>query len=146
MREIAFIVTHCSATPPSMNIGADEIFSWHTDPAPNGNGWSDIGYHFVICRDGLLQFGRPLEIAGAHVRGFNSLSMGVCLVGGVSEKNRAPEDNFTDEQWECWQYLMHYYGEQYPLASFMGHRDFPAVTKACPSFDVTTKLRELGVM
>jgi len=83
--DIARIIVHCSATPPDMSIGVSEIRDWHV----NQNKWSDIGYHFVIKRGGLIQQGRDIELAGAHAEGHNSDSIGICLVGGV-EKYPAP--------------------------------------------------------
>jgi N-acetyl-anhydromuramyl-L-alanine amidase AmpD len=126
-----YIAVHCSATPPSYNIGAEEIRLWHV----RDNGWSDIGYHFVIRRDGRVQRGRALEAQGAHVQGYNGNSIGICMVGGINQAGE-PEDNFTDEQWAMLYALTVALVLRYPTAKVMGHRDFPGVTKACPSFDV----------
>jgi N-acetyl-anhydromuramyl-L-alanine amidase AmpD len=126
-----YIAIHCSATPPSYDIGAEEIRLWHV----RDNGWSDIGYHFVIRRDGTLQAGRALEDVGAHVRGYNSVSVGICMVGGINQAGE-PEDNFTDAQWSMLYSLTVALVLRYPKATVMGHRDFTGVTKACPSFDV----------
>jgi len=60
-----------------MDVGAKEIRDWHV----NGNGWSDIGYHWVIRRDGTIEAGRPEEKSGAHVKGHNSDSIGIVWVG-----------------------------------------------------------------
>ena len=76
-----YIIIHCSATPPSMDVGAKEIDKWHRQ-----RGWRKIGYHYVITRDGDIQEGRELDEIGAHCRGLNSTSVGVCLVGGVNGK------------------------------------------------------------
>lgn len=85
-REIEMAIVHCSATPDTMNeeesprwfnLDVEEIRQWHKE----GNGWSDIGYHYVIKRDGEIQSGRPLAKAGAHCYGKNAKSIGVCLVG-----------------------------------------------------------------
>lgn len=134
MRKIGLIVIHCSATKPSMDIGADTIRKWHTDPKPDGRGWSDIGYHHVIRRDGSVEPGRPIERAGAHVKGHNSHSIGVCMVGGVDDSNK-PESNFTDAQWKSLSTLIGQLEGEYPTASIKGHHDLYA-GKACPSFDV----------
>ncbi len=127
----SFIAVHCSATPPDMDIGAAEIREWHV----RDNGWDDIGYHFVICRDGTIERGRALDEVGAHIAGFNGVSIGVCLVGGVT-KAKEPDDNFTYEQWQMLTSLVIALHLRYPTATVMGHRDFPGVTKACPCFDV----------
>jgi hypothetical protein len=77
-----------------MDIGADTIRDWHV----NGNGWRDIGYHLVIRRDGSIEKGRDINDSGAHAAGYNSKSIGLCLVGGMAEDNSA-ENNFTAQQW-----------------------------------------------
>lgn len=124
------IFVHCSATKPSMDIGASEIRKWHKE-----RGWSDIGYHFVIRRDGTIEDGRPVDAVGAHVQGWNSRSVGVCLVGGVSEENANQyEANFTPEQMESLCGLLGKLKVQYPRAMIMAHHD--VAPKACPSFDL----------
>lgn len=131
MRRIDHIVIHCSATPPSQDIGADTIRQWHVD----GNGWSDIGYHYVIRRSGVLETGRPMAKAGAHVRGHNEHSIGICVVGGTDESGKS-EPNFTGEQWEHLRMVIDTLAHVYPEADLCGHRDFPDVAKDCPCFDV----------
>lgn len=143
MRTINLIVVHCSATPPSMDIGADEIRDWHV----NTNKWSDIGYHFVIRRSGQIQTGRPLTRPGAHTKGYNTNSIGICLVGGVDDSGN-PEDNFTPEQFNSLLFKLAEFEDEYPEAEILGHRDLsPDVNhdgvvtkdewvKDCPCFDV----------
>lgn len=125
------IVVHCAATNPTQDIGATEIRRWHVED----NGWSDIGYHQVIRRNGVIELGRPLHLTGSHARGYNHDSVALCLVGGV-DMDGNPEDNFTDEQWHALDVTLDYWGLIYPGAEICGHRDLPGVTKACPSFDV----------
>jgi len=137
MRQINYIAVHCSATQPSADVGVKEIRRWHVE----GNHWRDIGYHFVIRRNGDLENGRPIEQAGAHVSGYNSNSIGVCLVGGVDAKGRA-EDNFTPEQWEALKALLCRLHKRFPEAEIKGHRDFPKVKKDCPCFDVRAWLKK----
>lgn len=129
-RNISEIVIHCSATPPSMDIGAREIRSWHL-----AKGWRDIGYHFVVRRDGKIELGRPLEQTGAHVRGFNANSIGICYVGGVNESGHAT-DTRTEAQNVSLELLVRTCMRVVPGARVQGHRDFPNVSKACPSFNV----------
>lgn len=124
------IVVHCSATPPSMDIGREEIREWHLD-----RGFSDIGYHWVIRRNGDVEAGRPGGDIGAHAQGYNSLSVGLCLVGGVDGMLR-PDANFTRAQYDQLESLLIGLQHAYPEATIVGHRDLPEVTKACPSFDV----------
>lgn len=116
-----------------MDIGVKEIRKWHTDPPPFGRGWSDIGYHLVIRRDGTREIGRHIDDEGAHVSGYNSKSIGVCLVGGRGDDNK-PTANFTKEQYRALAEVLHILKSQYPKAEVVGHRDLNA-GKACPSFD-----------
>ena len=134
MRKINEIIIHCSATPPDLDIGADEIRDWHV----NGNKWSDIGYHDVIRRNGRVEQGRPIDAPGAHVAGRNKNSIGICMVGGVDDNNQ-PDNNFTDEQWKSLRRMVSYYMAQFPDATIHGHNEF--ANKACPSFDVQEWLR-----
>lgn len=116
-----------------MDIGVDEIRKWH-----KARGWSDVGYHFVIRRDGLIEVGRELSKTGAHVKGHNTGSIGICLVGGTEPDGQTPEANFEAVQMEALDRLLHHLTRQFDLsdADVYGHRDAPGVTKACPAFDV----------
>lgn len=131
MRDIKQIVIHCSATTPSMDIGAHEIKRWHTEE----RGWTDIGYHLVCRRDGTIERGRPFKRPGAHVKGYNHSSIGICWVGGVSESGKAEDNRTADQSLALYQEITRL-KEQFPGAEVLGHRDFPGVTKACPCFDV----------
>ena len=88
MRGITTIAVHCAATTPDMDIGAATIDRWHKE-----RGFSSIGYHYVIRRDGTLETGRPLNTPGAHVQGHNAHSIGICLAGGVDQAGK-PEKQF----------------------------------------------------
>ena len=113
-----------------MDVGAKEIREWHV----KGNGWSDIGYHGVIRRNGTLESGRPMDQPGAHTSGHNADSIGICLVGGVKEDGKTPEANFTSEQWATLARVIKELIQKYPGATVHGHNEF--AQKACPSFDV----------
>jgi N-acetylmuramoyl-L-alanine amidase len=84
MRHINEIIVHATATRPEWMAGnstvekRDEITRWHVE----ARGWSDIGYHMIIDRDGTRATGRPTFRIGAHVKGHNSNSLGVSLIGG----------------------------------------------------------------
>lgn len=130
------IIVHCSATPVSMDIGVDEIRKWH-----KARGWRDVGYHYVITLDGTLQQGRPEGVPGAHAKGFNTSSIGICYVGGVDE-NMKPLDTRTEDQKLTMMAVIESILEDYPFAVVIGHRDLPNVAKACPSFDVQTWMYE----
>lgn len=130
-----FIAIHCTATKPSQPVDEDDIRRWHLE-----RNWADIGYNIVILRDGVIQIGRPIDARGAHVRGFNSRSVGCVLVGGVDE-NGKPEDNFTASQFDALEITIRFLKHYAPYAKVQGHNEFPGVNKACPSFDVQEWLR-----
>lgn len=144
-RATDYIIVHCSATGPANDIGADEIRRLHASSKGtmvewNGGweeafGWSDIGYHQVIRRNGKLEFGRAPMAVGAHAKGFNTSSVGICLVGGINASGRA-DSNFTRAQWHRLEMAVSAYKNLYPDAVVIGHRDLPGVVKECPSFDV----------
>lgn len=131
--DVKFIAVHCSATPPSQDIGVKELDRMH-----RLRGFNGIGYHFVIRRNGTVEVGRSLTQRGAHVEDWNHCSVGVCLVGGVDATSKMkPETNFTQAQMSALHNLILDLLKQFPAASVRGHRDFPNVAKACPSFNVS---------
>ncbi len=125
---VKYLVVHCSATPPKAKVDAREIDRWH-----RMRGFLRIGYHYVIKRNGQVEQGRPITDPGAHVEGYNHESIGVCLAGGVNEKN-VPEDNFTLDQKAALGALLVTLKALFPKAEVIGHRDLNP-NKACPSFD-----------
>lgn len=136
-RKIETVVIHCSATPQGRVHTAADIRAWHKT-----KGWSDIGYHFVIRLDGTVEKGRPLDVAGAHVSGHNLYSIGVCYVGGVAKDGKTAKDTRTPAQKAAMRKLVDELLAKYPNAKVCGHRDFPGVAKACPSFSVADWLKE----
>ena len=129
MRTIDKIFIHCSATPEGRDVKTETIKSWHV----KGNGWSDIGYHFVIELDGAVKNGRPLHRSGAGVKGHNAHSIHVCYIGGM-DKDKNAKDTRTDAQRKALDQLVAELKMDYPTATIHGHNEFAA--KACPSFDV----------
>lgn len=132
MRPITKVIIHCSATPPSMDVGAETIRKWHV----NGNGWSDIGYHFVIRLDGTIEKGRDIDVTGAHCKGNNTSSIGVCYAGGL-DSDKQPKDTRTPEQKQSLRKLTSSLSVLFPGITFHGHNEFSS--KACPSFDVKSE-------
>jgi len=137
MRDINLIVVHCSATREGRDYSVDTIRKWHTD-----KGWRDIGYHYVIQLDGTINTGRPLNMTGAHVKGFNRNSIGICYIGGVESQRNSdggwtPKDTRTMEQKESLLNLLLELKERFPNAVIRGHRDYSP--KACPSFDASSE-------
>lgn len=124
------IFVHCSATKPSMDIGLREIRQWHKE-----QGWLDVGYHFIIRRDGTIEEGRPVDVVGSHVAGWNERSVGICLVGGVAENGKDFEANFTPIQMEALKLVLFQMQSLYPKATIKAHHD--VAPKACPSFNLS---------
>lgn len=122
MRDIHKLIVHCSDTPNDRHVTVDEIRRWHVE----GNGWSDIGYHYVIYRNGNLMTGRNTSRNGAHCSGHNHDSIGVCLVG---------RDVFTEEHFATLKNLQATLKGFFPTIKPYGHRDFSS-HKTCPNFDV----------
>lgn len=136
-RKIKYIIIHCSATPPKLDIGAAEIDRWHRQ-----RGWNEIGYHFVIRKNGTLEKGRDLYKVPAQAKGYNKNAIGICYVGGLDEELK-PKDTRTNWQKTTMEALVKALHDIYPEAEILGHRDLPGVHKSCPSFDVKTWLKEI---
>lgn len=129
-RTIKELIVHCSATPEGKDYSVDTIRQWHLQ-----RGFSDIGYHYVIYRDGSIHIGRDESIIGAHCTGHNTNSIGVCYIGGCASDGKTPKDTRTTEQKQSLVKLLKELKTKYPQSSIHGHRDFSS--KACPSFDAT---------
>lgn len=132
MREINKIIVHCADTPEGRDVKTEEIKRWHTEE----RGWSDIGYHWVVELDGSVHAGRDESINGAHCRGHNSDSIGICYVGG-SDAEGNPKDTRTQEQKDSLVTLIREILDRHQEAQVYGHRDFSE--KACPSYDAKTE-------
>lgn len=138
-RNVQYLVVHCADTPASMDIGRREIARWHRE-----RGWRDIGYHYVIRRNGALERGRHLnrdhllntQEMGAHVAGHNAVSVGVCLVGGRGDDGQ-PSANYTSAQYRRLRELLHLLSRQFPGAQVVGHADLDDTGKTCPNFNVS---------
>ena len=143
MRDINEIIIHCTATRANWREGqrtstkVAEVKRWHTAPKPEGRGWSDIGYHLLIDRDGTVAKGRPIERNGAHVVGHNTGTIGVSLFGGHgSAETDAFADNFTQAQNAALRKLINDLRSEYPnITKITGHNEYAA--KACPGFNVS---------
>lgn len=133
MRAIRWIVVHTSATADKAgkphDASVDEMRRYHIEH----NGWKDVGYHYVVRMDGRIEYGRPLEVEGAHVAGFNAESVGVCCSGHGDLADFTPDQHVA---------LGKLAGQLcvklgLPPAAVIGHREAddhgaPAVTKTCP--------------
>lgn len=126
------IIIHCSYTTPDMDVGVRTIRDWHKE-----RGFDDVGYHYIIRRDGTVEEGRPVSLTGAHASGRNSTSIGICLVGGAKSngKSLSSDCNFTPEQFEAMSRLVDELKTQYPkINQVTGHNVFSS--KDCPTFSV----------
>ena len=127
MRTINEIICHCSATPEGRPVTVQQIRQWHL-----ARNFADIGYHYVIYLDGTVHKGRPIEKAGAHCKGHNAHSIGICYVGGL-DRNGKPKDTRTPAQKAALRSLLKELKKQYPKATIHGHCEF--ANKACPCFN-----------
>ena len=134
MRIINEIIIHCSATPEGKDYTVEQIKQWHKQ-----RGFSDIGYHYVIYRDGSIHSGRPIERIGAHCLKHNAHSIGICYIGGVSKDGKTPKDTRTDAQKESLIKLIKELKAKYPKATVHGHREY--ANKACPCFDAKNEYK-----
>lgn len=148
-----FITVHCSATNPDTRTTVGDIRRMHVE----GNGWSDIGYHFYIDQEGNLFVGRPLTRTGAHTKGHNKDNIGICLEGGVNAHVK-PENNFTEAQMSSLRELITEMASRYGIKEedIKGHRDWFGDTngdgvidamdwlKECPCFDVRSVFKSWG--
>ena len=128
MRTIKEIIIHCADTPEGRDDKAADIDRWHKQ-----RGFDSIGYHYVIDLDGTIEAGRDLDCIGAHCKGHNTNSIGICYIGGADRDTLKPKDTRTDEQKKSLLLLLKYLRQRYPDAKIYGHRDFSE--KPCPSFD-----------
>lgn len=143
LKTVKYFVVHCSASSPkNVDIGVIDIDRMHKQ-----RGFACIGYHYFIKRDGTVEKGRPDDYAGAHVEGFNFVSLGIAMAGGIDAAGKA-ENNYTPQQFTSLLALIKQLEAKYPTTPSVGHRDLSPdknkdgkVTsnewvKDCPCFDV----------
>lgn len=135
-RKIKEIIVHCSATPEGKDYSVDTIRKWHLQ-----RGFSDIGYHYIIYRDGSIHIGRDESVIGAHCKGHNSNSIGVCYIGGVAADGKTPKDTRTEAQKISLLKLLSELKKKYPKAKVYPHYKFAA--KACPSFNAEEEYKNI---
>ena len=141
-RVINEIIVHCSATPEGKDYTVSDIRRWHTTPkSKGGRGWSDIGYHYVVYRNGHVEPGRDVDISGAHCEGHNSHSIGICYVGGMDRQNKNPKDTRTLAQRAALISLLRDLRILYPKATIHGHCEY--AKKACPCFDAKKEYKDI---
>ena len=121
MRDINLIIIHCSDSDYAHHDNVHTIREWHLE-----RGFSNIGYHYVITKDGKRNKGRSIGIPGAHAKGFNRNSVGICLTG---------RHKFSEKQFNSLRVLVNYLNVKYPdtKGNVIGHCDVS--NKTCPNFD-----------
>lgn len=117
MRKINRIIVHTTATKEGVHYSVSDIDRWHREL-----GYSGIGYHFVVYLDGSIHIGRPVSKIGAHCKGYNTGSIGICYVGGL-DSNGKPADTRTPEQKKALRKLIEDLKEMHPITEVIGHRD-----------------------
>ena len=138
MREIRNIVLHCSGT--SQDTTVEEIQKYWRETLK----WRFPGYHYIIEADGkVTQLSDIARVTNGVARN-NADAIHICYIGGVDARNR-PLDNRTPKQILKTLEILIELLEKFPKANILGHRDFPNVAKACPSFDVASWLTSVGL-
>lgn len=128
MRTINYIVIHCTATQPDAKIDSIKRY-WKENLK-----WKSPGYHYMIKADGEIVNTLPIDQVSNGVAGWNSQIINISYIGGI-DKNGNPKDTRTTEQKASILKLLKELKSKFPKAKIQGHRDFPNVHKACPSFD-----------
>ena len=137
MRNIDKLVIHCSATREcDDSVNASVIDRWH-----KARGWKGCGYHFIVLIDGTIETGRMIDKVGAHAKGMNKSSIGICYIGGLERDAKTPKDTRTPQQKESLLLLIKTLKKIYPEATLHGHNEFS--NKACPSFDVQSQYKNI---
>lgn len=140
-RNIKEIIIHCSATPEGEDFTVAQIRQMHI-----ARNFADIGYHYVVYRDGSINPGRPEAINGAHCTNHNSISIGICYIGGcpprsIKNWDKQGKDTRTPAQKMGLIKILRELKKKYPDAKIYGHRDF--ANKLCPCFDAKTEYVKL---
>lgn len=128
-RSITEIIIHCTATPEGKDYTVNDIRSWHKQ-----RGFSDVGYHYIVYRDGRVMIGRPIGQIGAHVEGHNTGTIGISYIGGLSSDGKTAKDTRTEAQKKSLLWLTSELAKKFKVKKITGHNQY--ANKACPSFDV----------
>ena len=146
MRKIDMIVIHCSATRADVPLSPRQLDEMHRQ-----RGFDGCGYHYYVRRDGEICTMRPVDRPGAHAKGYNQHSIGVCYEGGLDEQGR-PADTRTELQKRSLRVLVRVLAMDFQTRRIVGHRDLsPDLdgdgliepeewVKECPCFEVRKEL------
>ena len=136
MRTIELIVIHCSATRCDRRFSLEDLIACHDAR------FGFTGYHWYITKDGTTYQTRHEQLVGAHAKGYNQHSIGICYEGGLTPDGE-PADTRTPQQKVALKHLLKALRKRYPDAHILGHRDLPNVSKACPCFDAESEYQTL---
>lgn len=165
-RRLQYLVIHCTATPAGREVSSDDIRRWHTYPVwAGGRGWKQVGYTDLIHLDGTIErlvdnnedaWVDPWEVTNG-AKGYNAVSRHVVYAGGLASDAKTPCDTRTPEQRDAMAGYVRNFHKRHPGVRIVGHRDLSPdrngdgkitpdeYMKACPSFDVASWLREIGI-
>ena len=124
--QIDTLVIHHSASPRESTT-REAIDGWHRE-----KGWSGIGYHWVIESSGYVARGRMPWDQGAHVRGHNSHSLGICVVGD----NTVQAERWVLAQVDSLLALVKAIRMVFPIEQVCGHRDLGGTSTECPGLEI----------
>lgn len=151
-QELKYLVLHCTATPEGRDVSAAEIRRWHTSPvSAGGRGWKQVGYTDLVHLNGSVErlvannedaWVDPWEITNG-AKGYNSVSRHIVYAGGVAADGKTPKDTRTAAQKAALEKYVKDFHAAHPKVKIIGHNQVAA--KACPSFDVSAWLREIGI-
>lgn len=136
MRNIRYIVLHCTATPQNTKVSSIVNY-WR-----NTLKWKHVGYHFIIDIHGNITQLQPLEKPTNGVKGYNAEAIHISYIGGIDKQGK-PKDTRTPAQYNAMTGLVKALSAAYPKSKILGHRDFKGVIKACPSFEVSQYLKQI---
>lgn len=152
MATLKYLVIHCTATPEGRAVTRTEIRRWHTaSPSKGGRGWKQVGYTDMIHLDGRVERlvdnnedarVDPWEMTNG-ASGYNAVSRHIVYVGGVAKDGKTPKDTRTEAQKEALEAYVRKFKASHPSVKIIGHNEL--AKKACPSFDVQSWLRSIGV-
>ena len=151
-KPMKYLVIHCTATPEGREVSAAEICRWHTAPvSPGGRGGKQVGYTDMVHLDGRVERlvnnnedaqVDPWEVTNG-AKGYNSISRHIVYVGGCDKAGK-PKDTRTEAQREALKRYVEDFHARFPQVKIVGHHELNP-GKACPSFDVPTWLRSIGI-
>jgi hypothetical protein len=153
MAALKYLVLHCTATPEGREVSSADIRRWHTSPvSQGGRGWKQVGYTDLIHLDGtverLVDNNEDANVDTWEItngaKGYNSVSRHVVYAGGLAKDGKTAKDTRTAAQLTAMADYVKNFHAQHPNVRIVGHNELAA--KDCPSFNVQTWLKEIGII